>query len=109
MSDERQRRRRALGLLGRICPGFSSEPRSREDLREIVQVAMENDIIDEDALSIIDGAMQVSGSLQHPRPPAQRRLRAREQAPERAAEGVPREPQPHGHRRRRVRRAPRAW
>ncbi|WP_439107965.1 HlyC/CorC family transporter [Congregibacter sp.] len=48
-------------LLGRIAQAFSSEPRSREDLQEILQLAMENDIIEEDSLSIIDGAMQVSG------------------------------------------------
>lgn len=48
-------------LLGRITQAFSSEPRSREDLQEILQAAAENEILDEDALSIIDGAMQVSG------------------------------------------------
>ncbi|MFT4769279.1 MAG: magnesium and cobalt transporter [Glaciecola sp.] len=48
-------------LLGRIAQAFSSEPRSREDLKQILQLAMENDIIEEDSLSIIDGAMQVSG------------------------------------------------
>lgn len=48
-------------LLGRIAQAFSSEPRSREDLQQILQLAMENDIIEEDSLSIIDGAMQVSG------------------------------------------------
>lgn len=48
-------------LFGRIAQAFSSEPRSPEDLREVLQIAMDNDIIDEDARSIIDGAMQVSG------------------------------------------------
>jgi magnesium and cobalt transporter len=60
MSDDRGNGEER-SLLGRIAQAFSSEPRSREDLREILQVAMENDIIDGDALSIIDGAMQVSG------------------------------------------------
>jgi magnesium and cobalt transporter len=60
MSDDRSSGEER-SLLGRIAQAFSSEPRSREDLREILQVAMENDIIDGDALSIIDGAMQVSG------------------------------------------------
>ena len=49
------------GLLGRIAQAFSSEPRSREDLRQVLTHARENDIIDEDAQSIIEGAMQVSG------------------------------------------------
>lgn len=47
-------------LLDRITHAFSSEPKSREDLVEILDVAMENDILDEDAHSIIGGAMQVS-------------------------------------------------
>lgn len=47
-------------LFGRIAQAFSSEPQSREDLNEILKLAMENDIIDEDALSIIEGAMAVS-------------------------------------------------
>jgi len=52
-SDER-------GLFGRIAQAFSSEPRSREDLRDILKLAAENDLIDPDALSIIDGALEVS-------------------------------------------------
>lgn len=47
-------------LLSRITQAFSSEPRSRDDINEMLQAAMENDIIDEDARSIIEGAMQVS-------------------------------------------------
>ncbi|WOJ95178.1 transporter associated domain-containing protein [Congregibacter variabilis] len=58
MSDDRNEEK---SLLGRIAQAFSSEPRSREDLQQILQLAMENDIIEEDSLSIIDGAMQVSG------------------------------------------------
>lgn len=49
------------GLLGRIAQAFSSEPRSREDLQEILKIAVDNDIIDADALSIIEGAMEVGG------------------------------------------------
>ena len=49
------------GLLGRIAQAFSSEPRSREELRQVLTHARENHIIDEDAQSIIEGAMQVSG------------------------------------------------
>lgn len=48
-------------FLDRITQAFSSEPRSREDLHQMLRLAADNEIIDEDALSIIDGAMQVSG------------------------------------------------
>lgn len=62
MSDDRNGNgNEEKSLLGRIAQAFSSEPRTREDLQQILQLAMENDIIEEDSLSIIDGAMQVSG------------------------------------------------
>jgi magnesium and cobalt transporter len=39
---------------------FSSEPRNRKDLQEILAIAVENEIIDGDARSIMEGAMEVS-------------------------------------------------
>lgn len=60
MSDERNGNDEK-GLLGRIAHAFSSEPRSRGDLQEILQIALDNDILDEDEYSIIEGAMEVSG------------------------------------------------
>tara|TARA_R110000823_G_scaffold144958_8_gene275130 strand:+ start:8243 stop:9088 length:846 start_codon:yes stop_codon:yes gene_type:complete len=39
---------------------FSSEPRNRRDLEDVLIVAAENEVIDEDARSIMEGAMQVS-------------------------------------------------
>lgn len=60
MSEERHSHEER-GLLGRIAQAFSSEPRSRDDLQEIMQIAADNDIIDEDEHSIISGAMEVSG------------------------------------------------
>ncbi len=60
MSDERNGNDEK-GLFGRIAQAFSSEPRSREDLQEILQIAVDNDILDEDEYSIIEGAMEVSG------------------------------------------------
>ncbi|MEH6634398.1 MAG: transporter associated domain-containing protein [Halioglobus sp.] len=39
---------------------FSSEPRNRGDLQDVLTVATENEVIDEDARSIMEGAMQVS-------------------------------------------------
>ncbi len=39
---------------------FSSEPRNRGDLEDVLSVAADNEVIDEDARSIMEGAMQVS-------------------------------------------------
>lgn len=46
--------------LEKIGQMFSSEPRTRDDLEDVLAVAAENEVIDEDARSIIEGAMQVS-------------------------------------------------
>lgn len=43
-----------IGLL------FSSEPRSRQDLQEVLSIAAKNEIIDQEARNIMEGAMQVS-------------------------------------------------
>ncbi len=39
---------------------FSSDPHNRRDLQEVLAVAVENEVIDEDARSIMEGAMKVS-------------------------------------------------
>ena len=61
MSDDRNgqdgEERSWLNKIGQL---FSSEPRSRRDLEDVLSVAAENEVIDEDARSIIEGAMQVS-------------------------------------------------
>lgn len=61
MSDERnnqdQEERSWLSKIGQL---FSSEPRSRKDLEDVLSVAADNEVIDEDARSIIHGAMQVA-------------------------------------------------
>ena len=46
--------------LERIGQLFSGEPRTRGDLEDVLTVAAENEVIDEDARSIMEGAMQVS-------------------------------------------------
>ncbi len=46
--------------LDRIGQLFSGEPRTRGDLEDVLTVAAENEVIDEDARSIMEGAMQVS-------------------------------------------------
>lgn len=58
MSDDRNGDR---GLFERIAQAFSSEPHSRDEIQNVLRQAMENEVIDEDAFSIIEGAMQVSG------------------------------------------------
>jgi magnesium and cobalt transporter len=46
--------------LDKIALLFSSEPRNRKDLEDVLSLAAENEVIDEDARSIMEGAMQVS-------------------------------------------------
>jgi len=46
--------------IEKIATAFSSEPNTRGELAEILDMARENEIIDDDALSIINGAMQVA-------------------------------------------------
>ena len=58
MSDDSDNQDR--GIFERIAQAFSTEPRSREDVRDILKLAMENEVIDEDAFTIIEGAMEVS-------------------------------------------------
>ncbi|MCR9106311.1 MAG: CBS domain-containing protein [Gammaproteobacteria bacterium] len=46
--------------IDKITLLFSSEPRNRGDLEDVLEVAAENDVIDADARNIMEGAMQVS-------------------------------------------------
>ena len=46
--------------LEKIAHAFSSEPKSRSDLVDILKVAQHNEVIDNDVLNIMSGAMQVS-------------------------------------------------
>ena len=46
--------------LDKISHLFSSEPRTRQDLEEVLSVAADNEVIDDDARGIIKGALQVS-------------------------------------------------
>jgi magnesium and cobalt transporter len=49
--------------LDKLLHAFSDEPRSRDELLEIIKDAADNKLLDQDALSIIEGALDVS-SLQ---------------------------------------------
>lgn len=46
--------------LGKIALLFSSEPHNRKDLEGVLAIAAENEVIDQDARSIMEGAMKVS-------------------------------------------------
>ena len=46
--------------IGKLTDIFSPEAKNSDDLREQIRSAEQNEIIDADALSIIEGAMQVS-------------------------------------------------
>jgi len=45
--------------LERLAQAFSAEPKTREDLAELLKVAHQNKILDSDALEIMEGALQV--------------------------------------------------
>ena len=46
--------------LGKLADAFSSEPQSRDDLTQILRAAHDNQLIDNDALEIIEGALDVA-------------------------------------------------
>ena len=61
MSDERNGGAASdRSWIDKIALLFSSEPRNRNDLEDVIAIAAENELIDQDARSIIEGAMQVS-------------------------------------------------
>ncbi|MEH6591444.1 MAG: transporter associated domain-containing protein [Halioglobus sp.] len=46
--------------LEKITHLFSTEPRTRKDLKDVLSVAADNEVIDNDARGIIEGALQVA-------------------------------------------------
>ena len=46
--------------LDKLMQAFSAEPKSREELLDIIKDAAENKLLDQEALSIIEGALDVS-------------------------------------------------
>ena len=60
MTDDRITEPEEKNWLEKIAHIFSSEPKSRDDVLEVLKVAKDNEVIDHDALQIIDGAMHVS-------------------------------------------------
>ncbi|MFT4519165.1 MAG: magnesium and cobalt transporter [Halioglobus sp.] len=61
MSDERSGNDNGeKSWIDKITLLFSTEPRNRKDFEDVLAVAAENEVIDEEARSIIEGALQVS-------------------------------------------------
>jgi len=48
------------GWMGRIAKVFSSEPRDREELKELINESCEKGILDTEAVAMIEGALAVS-------------------------------------------------
>ncbi len=51
---------RSRSWLERLLPTFSSEPKSRAELLDIIKGAANNKVVDQEALNIIEGALDVS-------------------------------------------------
>lgn len=60
MTEERASEAEDRSWIDKIALMFSTEPRNRGDLEDILEVAADNEVIDNDARSIMEGAMQVS-------------------------------------------------
>lgn len=60
MNEDQTNESEEKSWLEKIAYAFSSEPKSRDDILDILKVAEENEVIDNEVLNIIDGAMQVS-------------------------------------------------
>ncbi|NND68638.1 MAG: CBS domain-containing protein [Halioglobus sp.] len=61
MTDERSASEGAdRSWVDKIALLFSSEPRNREDLQQLMSLAAENEVIDEDVHGIIEGAINVA-------------------------------------------------
>ncbi len=61
MSDDRSGQdNQDRSWIEKIALAFSAEPKTRKDLMDILAIARDNEVIDEDAHGIIEGAMQVS-------------------------------------------------
>ena len=52
MSDDINNEPEAKSWLEKITDAFSSEPKSRDDLLDILTIAQQNEVIDSDALNI---------------------------------------------------------
>ena len=60
MSDDKSQDSGDRSWIERIAHAFSSEPKTRSDLGAVLEVALENEVIDTDACSIMEAAMEVA-------------------------------------------------
>lgn len=60
MSEDKSSEPGDKSWIEKIAQAFSLEPKTRDDLLELLKVAQQNEVIDAEALSIIEGAMQVA-------------------------------------------------
>jgi len=66
MSDDRSPQESGdKSWLEKIANAFSAEPKTRSDIVDVLKTARDNDIIDAEALSIIEGALEVSDLQVH--------------------------------------------
>ncbi|WP_026180297.1 HlyC/CorC family transporter [Hahella ganghwensis] len=60
MSDDHSSSNSSRSWLDRLSQAFSGDPKNKEDLMQIMREAETRKVIDSDALSLIEGAMQVT-------------------------------------------------
>ena len=60
MTDDDSSNPQEKSWLGKLTNAFSSEPKSREELTLILRAAHESKVIDNEALEIIEGALNVA-------------------------------------------------
>jgi len=61
MNDERSRNDSGdKSWIGKIADAFTSEPKTQEDVLEVLRVASENEVIDKEAHTILEGALLVT-------------------------------------------------
>jgi len=60
MSDDQSSNNSSRSWLDRLSQAFSGDPKDKEDLLQIMREAESRKVIDADALSLIEGAMQVT-------------------------------------------------
>lgn len=58
--SSRERSARSRSWLEKMINGFATEPKSREELLDIIRGAVNNKVVDQEALSIIEGALDVA-------------------------------------------------
>jgi len=59
-SQEEAPCRQSRSWIERVFSGFAAEPKSREELLDIIKGAADNKVVDQEALNIIEGALDVA-------------------------------------------------